>query len=313
MSILKKIKHKIKFAIEQKRFENKEISDIKIESSHDKMNYLWIVYDSCRYDTLVKAKTPVIDKFTKVYSAWTPGTYTYPAHMSFFAGMLPVVYEQVPYLNRFQKQLIMMRGAGRIPEDAVGAYTKVLPETNKDIIHGLVKDGYYTVGAASTTWFSKKSLTSGFNDFKYEKHLPCQEQCNFILKNLSKNKPEKPFFAFMNLIETHSPYMHYGEDRAEYSIKARGDMKFPPESNEEIMGNRGAKLHAAQVKAAEHLDNMLDDLLPKLPKNTLVLIMGDHGECFGEDGFWGHGIYHEKVMNVPMVCFSLNGEDVLKN
>lgn len=311
MSIINKIKRKIKFALEKNRFEGKEIADYSVDAQHDKLNYLWVVYDSCRFDTLTKANTPVLDSYAKVYSAWTPGTYTYPAHMSFFAGILPIVYEPLPYLNRFQKQLIMMKGSGRVPDQAVGRHTTVLPESNNDIIHGLSRHGYYTVGAASTTWFAKKTLTSGFNDFKYESHLPCEEQCNFMLKNLAKKASDKPFFAFMNLIETHTPYMHYGEDRAEYAIKARGDMDFPPSVDPSATNERGAKLHQAQVEAAEHLDKMLGKLLPKLPRNTMVVIMGDHGECFGEDGFWGHGIYHEKVMNVPISCFMLNGEEAL--
>ena len=47
-----------------------------------------------------------------------------------------------------------------------------------------------------------------------------------------------------------------------------------------------------------------------MPDNTLVILTADHGEAFGEDGFWGHGIYHEKVMNVPMSCFMVGGDDL---
>ena len=34
-------------------------------------------------------------------------------------------------------------------------------------------------------------------------------------------------------------------------------------------------------------------------KNTYFMIMSDHGELFGEDGYFGHGpIFHEKVFEV---------------
>ena len=111
--------------------------------------------------------------------------------------------------------------------------------------------------------------------------------------------------TFMNLIETHSPYMHYGEDREEYGIKARGEMSFPPVEDVDELRERGAKLHQAQIEAAEYCDKQLEPLLNAMPKNTMVILTADHGEAFGEDGFWGHGIYHEKVMNVPMSCFLL--------
>ena len=39
-----------------------------------------------------------------------------------------------------------------------------------------------------------------------------------------------------------------------------------------------------------------------LPPGTWVTITSDHGELFGEDGFFGHGpICHEKVFEVPFV------------
>ena len=38
------------------------------------------------------------------------------------------------------------------------------------------------------------------------------------------------------------------------------------------------------------------------PRNTYVTITSDHGELFGEDGYFGHGpIQHEKVLEVPFL------------
>ncbi len=40
----------------------------------------------------------------------------------------------------------------------------------------------------------------------------------------------------------------------------------------------------------------------QLPENTWLIVTSDHGELFGEDGFFGHGpIAHEKVLEVPFV------------
>jgi hypothetical protein len=54
-------------------------------------NVLFITLDSCRYDTFVKANTPVMDKIGLVNSARTHGDYTLPAHISMFNGQLPRV------------------------------------------------------------------------------------------------------------------------------------------------------------------------------------------------------------------------------
>jgi glucan phosphoethanolaminetransferase (alkaline phosphatase superfamily) len=37
------------------------------------------------------------------------------------------------------------------------------------------------------------------------------------------------------------------------------------------------------------------------------MVTADHGECFGEDGLWGHAIYHPKIMHVPLLIFTVGG------
>lgn len=293
----------------------KRVKEIKTSytipaDKHDEHNILWIIFDSCRYDSLLQANTPVLDSFGPIYRAWTHATYTLPSHMSFFAGILPLVYEPIPYLNRFTKQLITMRKAGQAKDSAKGKYTIELPSSKYNVVHGLNKKGYYTVGTAGATWFAKNTLKEGFQKFQYKREQSVQEQANFILKHLSRKSPEKPFFAFMNLMETHNPYMHFGSDREEYSMHIRNSIQFPPEEDTTLRNTKGKKLHQAQITAAEHLDNALGKIFPQLPPNTFVIVTADHGECFGEDGFWGHGIYHEKVMEVPMLCFMLNRQSV---
>jgi arylsulfatase A-like enzyme len=38
-------------------------------------------------------------------------------------------------------------------------------------------------------------------------------------------------------------------------------------------------------------------------RDVTVVMCGDHGDCFGEEGLYGHGFYHPKVMQVPMAIF----------
>ncbi len=308
----KQLKEKLRFWVNERSYRRAaSIDDTNLTIDHDQMNILWVVFDSCRYDSLVQAATPMLDARGKIYQAWSPGTYTLPSHISFFTGILPLVNEPIPYLNRFEKQLITMRKAGQAVHSAKGAYTVELGSSDHDMIHALGEAGYYTVGSGAATWFAKKVLTDGFKDFSYRQAQSCEAQCNYLLSKLQKHARKKPFFAFLNLIETHTPYMHYGIDRKEYSMQARDYMSFPPKPDAELMNSQGKKLHQAQIAAAEHLDTLMGQFLAKLPSNTFVILTADHGECFGEDGFWGHGVYHPKVMEVPMMAFMLNGEDPL--
>jgi arylsulfatase A-like enzyme len=46
----------------------------------------------------------------------------------------------------------------------------------------------------------------------------------------------------------------------------------------------------------------VEELFDIAPKNTWITITADHGELFGEAGYFGHGpVQHEKVFEVPFV------------
>ena len=63
-----------------------------------------------------------------------------------------------------------------------------------------------------------------------------------------------------------------------------------------------AELRRRQIRTVSHVDGVCEELFDLLPRNTWVTITSDHGELFGEDGYFGHGpILHEKVLEVPFV------------
>ena len=62
------------------------------------------------------------------------------------------------------------------------------------------------------------------------------------------------------------------------------------------------ELRARQIEAVRYLDGVFERLFDLLPANTYVTVTADHGELFGEDGYFGHGpIQHDKVFEVPFV------------
>src|SRR5262249_30683799 len=64
--------------------------------------------------------------------------------------------------------------------------------------------------------------------------------------------------------------------------------------------DRMRELHQKQIKNVEYLDGLFEKLYDKIPlENTHLIVTSDHGELFGEDGFFGHGpVIHEKVFEV---------------
>jgi hypothetical protein len=61
------------------------------------------------------------------------------------------------------------------------------------------------------------------------------------------------------------------------------------------------ELHRAQVRALETADQALEGLVDNLPKPLLLVVASDHGELFGEAGYFGHGPFaHPLLMEVPL-------------
>ncbi|MDZ7723799.1 MAG: sulfatase-like hydrolase/transferase [candidate division KSB1 bacterium] len=62
------------------------------------------------------------------------------------------------------------------------------------------------------------------------------------------------------------------------------------------------RLRERQIRAVEYLDTVLERLFNSVPVNTYITVTSDHGELFGEQGYFGHGpIMHDKVFEVPFV------------
>jgi arylsulfatase A-like enzyme len=102
-----------------------------------------------------------------------------------------------------------------------------------------------------------------------------------------KHDSEKPFFVFLNYIDTHWPYLPPTPYRYKFL-----------QSNKTI-GN----YDDAIAYVDDHIGQLLTELQRrKLAKNTLVVITSDHGESLGEHGLSGHrnALYREEI-HVPLI------------
>ncbi len=260
-------------------------------------SFLLVTYDSCRYDVLCDARTPVLDSYAPIVRAQSPANYTYAAHQSFFVGILPNATGSDPYHNRFTKQLWKLTAVG---EDLRKAYATVASDYN--LVAGFRARGHQTVGAGAMNWFKQTSLTSSFEHFAFT-GTDARAQIDFVRGHLD---PARPFFGFVNFGETHDPFHYEGKQGACEAIVQARAMTWPPA--ETGPAGRDHPAYAHQVEAAEFLDAQLPRLFDGLPGETVVVLCGDHGECFGEDGYYGHGVNHEKVLEVPLAIFRLDRE-----
>ncbi len=260
----------------------------------NRTNIALITIDALRYDTAISARTPYIHGLMKEYqtagsTGWVKvgahGTYTLPAHVSMFqAGILPsmnIPQYDAPYNRQrtklFRAQLSWTRN------------NKALYPTPEapNIVKGFAKLGYRTLGIGGVHWFDTRYETSKnlwnqyFDEFYWEEEYAEENPEGFErqidrTRELLTPSDARPLFYFLNVSTTHFPYQGH-----EKSV-------------------------AGQIKCLEYIDKHLPTLIELLPRPLHLILMADHGECFGEDGLWEHSCYHPMVMEVPMVSLELS-------
>jgi hypothetical protein len=262
-------------------------------------SYLLVTYDSCRLDVLQAAHTPVLDSYAPIVAAQTPANFTYAAHQAFFVGMLPNAIEPLPYHNRFVSQLLALGAVGEVEVVDKACAHRVSSDVN--LVAGLGAAGYQTVGAGAMNWFKQKALTQWFEKFSYT-GTDAAAQIDYLRSEID---PSRPFFGFVNFGETHDPFDFAGKpDHCPIEVQSRL-IEWPPVQNGVPVG-RASVAWDHQRRSAEFLDAQLPRLFEGLPGDTVVILCGDHGEAFGEDGYWGHGVNHPSVLTVPLAIFRLD-------
>jgi len=101
---------------------------------------------------------------------------------------------------------------------------------------------------------------------------------------LADRESAAPLFLYVNIVDTHFPYWHSElDDIFEGGVLARDEIR--PENR--------ARVWRAYLNAAANVDRAIGQLVElahdRLGANTLVVVTGDHGQSFYENGLLGHG------------------------
>jgi hypothetical protein len=164
----------------------------------------------------------------------------------------------------------------------------------RNIIDGFSRKGYLTIGSGAAPWFDPKRPTSlqlieKFDHFFYPgDKWSLASQLDFLGSRLADS--DRPAFVFLNICETHIPYWHAG---------ATWDRNISP-CIPFATTNDAAECRRRQKACVEFVDDLLGPILQAFSGATTVAC-ADHGDCWGEDGLWDHGIHHPKVYEVPLL------------
>jgi membrane-anchored protein YejM (alkaline phosphatase superfamily) len=117
----------------------------------------------------------------------------------------------------------------------------------------------------------------------------------------------RPLFLFAFLDASHQTYS-YPEEEEHFKPSAR-EVDYL-DLSADLTADQLLRLHNRYLNAVRHADRVVGEIVDELdadgssgPDGTLLLVTGDHGEEFGENGFWGHNSnFSAAQVAVPFVA-----------
>ena len=252
--------------------------------------------------------TPNIDRvaaeglrFTRAVST---SSWTLPSHASLFTGLLP-------------------------SENGTHVQHNWLIERIPTLAEILKNRGYRTAGFSNNPWVSEaQNLSRGFDTFKVflpdsdnvRRHKVADtEQTNLLVRQFleSNVSSEEPFLVFINYMDVHAPYdppelyrdLFLSDDQVITAVidsanrnpqqVNKGFLKLSDRDYEIIRSIYDGAFVFLDSKIGELLDHLKDR---DLYDNTLIIITSDHGELFGEHGYFTHGVLlYWKLLHIPLI------------
>lgn len=270
-----------------------------------------IVYmiDTLRADHLgiygyPRPTSPEIDRFaadaTLFLDAQAQTSWTRTAVVSLFTGLLP----QVHGVNR--------------RDDALSAEVDTLAELLSTA--GYETLGFYTNGNVDAAF----GLDQGFDHYQYLRES--RERWSFHqlsdtvnewafewLDALAPRGEREPFLLYLHATDPHAPYTPPDDLYRQFAAGVERERGYVDEVHDISAGRREAPpgtaeawrdLYDGEIAFVDrHFGRLLDRLRAlDLYESTLVVLLSDHGEEFGEHGGWEHGktLYGEQL-RVPLL------------
>jgi arylsulfatase A-like enzyme len=306
--------------------ESRRLNALPAPAGH-RPNVLLIILDTQRADHLSsygyqRSTTPHLDSLAAdgvlFEHAFSPSSWTLPSHASLFTG-----------------RSMREHGAG-------DGTVRILDHRFPTLAERLSAEGYATGGfVANTFWAARHTgLARGFAhyedfygtpgdalqrmtlvrelqrlteflgavDIRGRKRAP---HINREFLRWSNRIDDRPFFAFLNYMDVHAPYLppagyegRFGPVHEEFKPRRLevGNQASQPVS-------AGERTHRVDRydESLLYLDNHVGQLLRELDRrsildSTVIIVTSDHGELFGEHGFVEHGksLYRQET-HVPLI------------
>lgn len=277
-----------------------------------KNNFIIVILDSCRCDSFMAAEPKVITKLGggKVEKRYSYASWTAPSHYNLLMGLIPHLSPEHVFASEYYKEDFLNYNR-RLESEGI-EFAKLVPSL---WIPTFLRRtlGYTTHARVSLPVLNPKTpINVDFDSFQLmEKHNDMAAMLDTM-----KFSDDRPAFYMLNVGETHYPYAPPDEDPSRWprisgvhgvfkhldsQVK---DGKLIPETEAPRFfdQDRLDELRQRQINVVKYLDGVFEKLYDMVPDNTWITVTADHGELFGESGYFGHGpIHHPLVYEVPFL------------
>ncbi|MSR62802.1 MAG: hypothetical protein EXS08_10205 [Planctomycetes bacterium] len=273
-------------------------------------NVVLICLDTVRADHLgtygcPRATTPALDALAarslSFADASATAGWTKPSVPSFLTGTYPCqhgVYE----------------GSAR---DEAGAVTDILPASSLTLAEVFEQNGYQTAAFVHNAQLrAGNGFEQGFGTYQQE-NMDARAIRWRGLDWLDQERGGKPFFLYLHFLDAHWPYpapeqwlSRFASAEATAKFRGKDSKALYAAINDgtyQMTSDDRAALEALYDGSLAYLDSELGQFfaglaLRGLDQNTIVCVVADHGEEFGEHGKVGHGHgLWENLLRVPWI------------
>jgi sulfatase-like protein len=264
-------------------------------------NLVVVTLDSCRYDSWLAAEPEHLARLGPVERRYSYVSWTAPSHFNLLMGLLPHTSPQQVYASEYYKRDFLRYGERLNVPDM--EFRRLLPSLwlPRFLRESL---GYSTHARVSLPVLNPHTpINQDFDSYE----LMARHNDMVAMLDTLHFEEDRPSFHLLNVGETHYPYALPYEPPDSWPrlhgvhgvFKHFGDDVESPEFFDQAALDA---LRARQVEAVRYLDGVFARLFDALPSGTWLVVTADHGELFGEGGYFGHGpVMHEKVFEVPFV------------
>jgi hypothetical protein len=261
-------------------------------------NVVVVVLDSLRYDSAMAAGMHNAARLGEIERRWSYASWTAPSHFNLLMGLLPHASPPRVYASEYYKA-DFARYSERFGVPGVDFASMLpsiwLPTYMRNVL------GYRTAALVSMPVLNPATTVN--RDFDEYTLMESHNDMAGIVERLHFDA-DRPTFWMLNIGETHYPYAVPGDDTSDLPRLSgvHGVLKHEDAAPAFFESDAMDKLRARQVRAATYTDGVLGALYDVVPPRTWIIVTSDHGELFGEGGYFGHGpIAHDKVLEVPFV------------